>query len=153
MYAALDSEAAAPGKSFIYSTLFSSAAPTFKVGGVTVDEDTFNSIFEYSADTEAKTVSITSFDVLDRSCTGDVTMMDGAHVKLTDNVSLSSLTMLGANSILDLNGHTLKLGKKGLTINGTNYETLDDFASTQVVDTATGGSVSYAAAGLVIVIR
>ncbi len=103
-------------------------------------------------ETTMNIATLTLWDLLDSTATGAWTVKDGARVKLTGNVKLDALTVEGTGAVIDLNGHTLKVPAKSLTVNGTVIAK-GTHTGESLPPCFTNGTVEVLAGGLVLVFR
>jgi hypothetical protein len=148
----------------IYSDFIGNGRLT--VAGETIGEDDFALMFTTDiAATELEIedggqnyalskATLTLWDTFPENASGAWTVKDGARVKLTGNVKLTSLTVEGSDVIIDLNGHTLKT--KTLVVDGVKMkgDFNSDATSPKYLSILSGeGALEAGKVGLAIVIR
>ena len=94
-----------------------------------------------------------------RAMKGSYTLMNGAVVRLVERVTISGLTVHGADTIFDLNGKNLSVtGKNAFVVNGVTIER-GDYTAAQLnalarVTVFRGeGNVSVGKVGFAVIIR
>lgn len=120
----------------IHTGLF--AENRIQYNGETLDYATFANTFRIINDETAKTQLVTTWNELGAEATGTWTMRDGAVVKLTGTVKLDGLTIKGSHSILDLDGHTLRVPAGAFRV-GTETIAAGEYTAAQIA--AAGWSV------------
>lgn len=139
-----------------YSLLFD--AERIHLNGAKVDQATYESNFtlvqnrETENETTPYNLTVTYWEPFPANASGAWTVKDGARVKLTENVKLDSLTVEGTGAVIDLNGHTLKVPAKSLTVNGTVIAK-GTHTGESLPTGFTNGTVEVLAGGLVLVFR
>ena len=147
-----------PGADNLFAYLF--GGNRFLVDGATVSSDAAKGMFlltDIQTDSKdevvddqpvvltAGTMTLSTFDTFDATTRGAWTIENRGVVKLTTDVVLSQLTMLGTDSTVDLAGHALQVGHSGLTINGAAAVADGTYSAgtlpTQIVDSVGGGSL------------
>ena len=127
------------------------------VNGATVDD--FTTRFIVLNDEADHSQLVTMYTPMTRAMKGSYTLMNGAVVRLVERVTISGLTVHGADTIFDLNGKNLSVtGKNAFVVNGVTIER-GDYTAAQLnalarVTVFRGeGNVSVGKVGFAVIIR
>ena len=127
------------------------------VNGATVDD--FTTRFIVLNDEAEHSQLVTMYTPMTGAMKGSYTLMNGAVVRLVERVTISGLTVHGADTIFDLNGKNLSVtGKNAFVVNGVTIER-GDYTAAQLnalagVTVFRGeGNISVGKVGFAVIIR